>query len=140
MDTFDTDQLLTKGLIIQENSEDIEEGFITDVDGFVIYNGLLRKDWALVSCTNEIMSNINYYFDVSLPVCDTGERGDPAPWPADPPVIPVNPDDRPTLAWYSFYSGVSEVVDYTTEGNRTYPTEVWRAQGPVTFTVEEYNG
>jgi hypothetical protein len=136
---FDT-ELWVNGLFTQDSTEDIPEGGLVEVDGFIIDKGLLRKDWALVAYTEQVISNINYYVDVSLPVCDTGERGNPTPWPADPPVIPVNPDDRATLAWFSYFSGVSEIVDYTTEGNKTFSAEAWKSQGAVTFVVEEYNG
>lgn len=135
---FDT-ELLIQGLYKTEAEEDIPEGGLCDVDGFIVYQGLLKKDWALVSYTATILNNVNYYLDVSLPACDVGERGAPYPWPTLPP-IPTYSDTSIELSWFSYFSGVDEITDYTTEGGRTFSVEAWRANGRVTFTLEEYNG
>lgn len=130
---------LTAGLFVTEAKEDIPDEGVLNVDGFVIYQGLWKKDWSLVKDTDTIMANINYYLDTSLPTCSTGERGLPTTWPSDPPDIPENPDTRTTLAWWSFFSGVNEVIDFTfnTSDNRTFNVEVYKNSGPVTLLLEK---
>ncbi len=47
-----------KGLQLSLDPELIDMSCVSDVDGFVIYSGLWRKDWNLVNSNVETMDNI----------------------------------------------------------------------------------
>lgn len=128
-----------KGLYTSDATESIPDRGLVDIDGFVIHMGLLRKDWSLIKCTDEIVNNIGFYLDTSLPVCSSpGEKGEPTVWPSDPPEIEENPDTTPSLEWFSYFSGDPDDLDTTVLGGSVLAAEVMHNSGPVTFTIEEY--
>ena len=56
--------VLSKGLIKSIDSELVKEGYLTDIDGWIVYRGLLQKDWELVPRT------MNYVVLATLPEVD----------------------------------------------------------------------
>ena len=61
--------VLIKGLQLAEDPELIDLACVSVVDGFVVYSGLWRKDWAMVLSSGQVVDNIATTAAGSIPEC-----------------------------------------------------------------------
>lgn len=98
---------LVKGLYFYENTEMIPDEALSECDGFICYEGVLKKDHALVLC-EDLVNNAAYFAAANLPICPADSEVDPEDQ-EDPPepeedVEEYDPDDYEwsyILAWVS---------------------------------------
>lgn len=53
-----TQPAFLKGLQLGDDPENIDVACVSDVDGFIIYSGLWRKDWSLINTNIGVVDNI----------------------------------------------------------------------------------
>lgn len=61
--------VLTKGLQLSEDPELTDLSCVSTVDGFTVYSGLFRKDWALGLYSSQLVDNIATTAASVLPEC-----------------------------------------------------------------------
>ena len=62
-------KVLTKGLNLSKNPEKIDDTGLTECDGFMLYSGLLRKDWSVIDSANVACDNITITAKASVETC-----------------------------------------------------------------------
>lgn len=62
-------KVLTKGLNFSKNPEKIDNTGISECDGFMLYSGLLRKDWSIIDSANVACDNITITAKASVDTC-----------------------------------------------------------------------
>lgn len=73
-------ETFTHGLFVMEDTEEISELGVTQVDGFIVYSKLWQKDWALYNLATEV-DNIDLYSIPELARCThTSLPGTPSDW------------------------------------------------------------
>lgn len=117
-------EVLIKGLFFSENKETIPDECLVECSGFILSQGLLKKDHNLVLCS-DVPDNIAYYAGGNLPICIAGEDNsevDPEDQedPPDPEgdvglhVIEDDPDDprNSNLRWGTIYESIDQGRQY----------------------------
>ena len=61
--------VLTKGLQLNEDPELTELACVSVVDGFVVFSGLWRKDWAISLYASQVVDNVATTAAASVPEC-----------------------------------------------------------------------
>lgn len=61
--------ILLGGLNTNLNPELIQQGFIANCDGMIIYSGLFRTDWAIANTNTTLVDNITITAAASIPEC-----------------------------------------------------------------------
>jgi len=62
-------EVLTSGLDFSKNPEEIDKKALSECDGFIIYSGVLRKDWNVTDSANVPCDNIVITVKASVPAC-----------------------------------------------------------------------
>ena len=61
--------VLTKGLQLSEDPELTDLACVSVVDGFIVFSGLWRKDWALELYSSQVVDNVATTAAASIPEC-----------------------------------------------------------------------
>ena len=61
--------VLTKGLQLSEDPELTDLACVSVVDGFIVFSGLWRKDWALELYNSQVVDNVATTAAASIPEC-----------------------------------------------------------------------
>jgi len=61
--------VLTKGLDFTKESEKTDQQCISECDGFIVYSGVLKKDWNVIDSANVACDNITITAAASVEVC-----------------------------------------------------------------------
>jgi len=61
--------VLTKGLQLGEDPELTDLACVSVVDGFIVFSGLWRKDWALELYASQVVDNVATTAAASIPEC-----------------------------------------------------------------------
>lgn len=61
--------VLTKGLQLGEDPELTELACVSATDGFIVFSGLWRKDWALGLYASQVVDNVVTTAAASIPEC-----------------------------------------------------------------------
>ena len=134
----------TAGLAVTSYQEKIDERFLSSIDGFIAYQGMLKKDFNLTNDTSLVVDNIvcNLYTDLlTCLVEEDEETPPPQDYPEDESEFNVTPDDymddeNLRLCWYSgIASSINQGKDSVlTVLNNHGDTAWWIACSDVSLT------
>lgn len=131
-------KVLIKGLFFSENKETIPDECLVECSGFILSQGLLKKDHNLVLCS-DVPDNIAYYAGGNLPICIAGSEVDPEDQ-EDPPtpsedVAEYDPDDDEDFDWSYVLAWVSGQMTSMSSGETKY-LEVTGNVGETFWSVD----
>lgn len=133
-------EALTRGLVIKDNKESVDDKAIVECDGFIQHDALLQKDFACSLVSSEV-DNIDYIPPTEMPICPAGSEidyDDPGyPWTAPEPSEEVteNSDDYIISSKLRFATGTITSMD---PGETKY-VSVLGNYGPCFWSIDVGN-